>query len=147
MIDIVQGFRIPSETAPYVGGIRTGYSTVLETRTSMSSSWRTFIDIPTLGFYWANPGWVLNTSAQLHQFLFEGIPIGLPLFKTISVYAFLEPAGFSFRVGEKATTGESWYSFGGFEIGSGGVFILMSAQYLYRHKVWIPQAGVRVYTY
>jgi hypothetical protein len=146
-VDLVQGFRIPSETAPYIGGIRSGYSTVLETRTSMSSSWRLFLDIPTVGFYWANPGYTVNLGAQIHQFLFEGIELGLPLFKTIAFYLFLEPAGYSFKVGEKATIGESWYSFGGLEVGSGGVFIVVSAQYLHRHKIWMPQAGIRVYTY
>ena len=120
----------------YFGALRLGYSMVLDNRTNMSYSWREYLDFPVIGLYSANPGLPVSLSATLHQFLFAFLPVGLPLFKSLAVYAFAEPVGYMFKLfnDDNDPVGESWYSTGGFEIGTGGVFLSVGVQYFYRHN-------------
>lgn len=148
LIDISQGARLKEGgQARYFGALRLGYSMVLDTRTNMNYSWREYLDFPVLGIYSANPGIPVSLSAVVHQFIFSFLPIGLPLFKSLAVYAFAEPAGFMFKLTDKDAVGESWYSTAGLEIGTGGVFLSVGVGYFYRQKIWIPQAGLKVYFY
>lgn len=154
-IDISQGSRlIPGGEGRYFGALRLGYSMVLDTRTNMNYSWREYLDFPVIGLYSANPGLPVSLSATLHQFLFAFLPVGLPLFKSLAVYAFAEPVGYMFKLfnDDNDPVGASLYSTAGFEIGTGGVFLSIGVQYFYRHGIyhdgiWIPQAGLKVYFY
>ena len=148
LIDISQGSRLaPYQQGRYVGALRLGYSMVLDNRTNMNYSWREYLDFPVIGFYTTNPGLPISLGATLHQFLFAFLPVGLPLFKSLAVYAFVEPAGYMFRLTDLDAVGQSWYSTCGFEIGTGGVFLSVGVQYFYQHDVWIPQAGLKVFFY
>jgi hypothetical protein len=150
LIDISQGSRlIPSGHGEYFGALRLGFSTVLDTRTNMNYSWREYLDFPVIGIYSANPGLPVSLGATFHQFLFAFLPVGLPLFKSLAVYTFLEPAGYMFRLinFENDAIGASWFSTCGLEIGTGGVFLSIAVQYFYQHNIWIPQAGLKVYLY
>ena len=150
LIDISQGSRLVDGSAGrYFGALRLGYSMVLSTRTNMSYSWREYLDFPVIGMYAANPGLPVSIGATLHQFLFAFLPVGLPLFKSLAVYGFVEPIGYMFKLlnQERDAIGQSCYSTGGFEIGTGGVFLSVAIQYFYQHEIWIPQAGLKVYFY